>query len=168
VQHFFTCDLSYGYGSSSGVSINEKSIKGKYVGKFEDVDVFESSLSALGKNDYSGGITLPVRGIIVGEGTYTKFAESEWIEALMQYEYGHILQSLIVRLKAYYSVIGPESLLSATVDGVLGHSHNTFWTETWANHLSKGYFGSMWNHFNGHYVAKNISKINLVRLLRLK
>jgi len=45
--------------------------------------------------------------------------------------------------------------------------HNTFWTETWANHLSKGYFGTNW--LGGpSYPTQNISKFNLIRLLMVR
>ena len=78
-------------------------------------------------------------------------------------EYGHILQYLKVGPKAYYSIIAPESLASATFTSV--KSHHSFWTETWANYLSKGYFGLKWlgNKIKG-YPANNISDLNLLRL----
>jgi len=86
----------------------------------------------------------------------------------MQHEYGHILQYRLVGLKAYYGIIGPESLGSATMHNVLGHNHRTFWTETWANHLSKGYFGDSWLGNMYAYPTQNINKFNLIRLLMLR
>ena len=60
-------------------------------------------------------------------------------------------------------IIAPESLASATFTSV--KSHHSFWTETWANYLSKGYFGLKWlgNKIKG-YPANNISDLNLLRL----
>ena len=157
-------DLSNAYGAS-GTAIGDKTITGKYVGKYENVNVYESSY--LGKGTNSGGLTLPGRGIIVGDGTFTRAGNTSWVKALMQHEYGHILQANEVGLKAFYKVIGPESLASATMDGVGGWSHNTFWTETWSNYLSKGYFGTNWvgGLYPSTYPAQNISTFNLIRLL---
>ena len=108
-----------------------------------------------------GGITIPERGIIVGKGVFTSQIPEG--TAMMQHEYGHILQYLKVGPKAYYSIIAPESLASATFTSV--KSHHSFWTETWANYLSKGYFGLKWlgNKIKG-YPANNISDLNLLRL----
>jgi hypothetical protein len=41
---------------------------------------------------------------------------------------------------------------------------NTFWTETWANHLAKGYFGNNWVIAP----AQDISPFNWIRLLMLR
>lgn len=43
--------------------------------------------------------------------------------------------------------------------------HELFWTETWANFLSKEYFGAKWlgKLFSG-YPAKDINIINKIRL----
>lgn len=65
---------------------------------------------------------------------------------------------------AFYRVIAPESLASATMNGVGKWSHSTFWTETWANYLSNNYFGinSLLN--NSTWPVENISWYNLLRL----
>ncbi len=51
------------------------------------------------------------------------------------------------------------------MNGVGGWSHNAFWTETWANFLSNGYFGAKSLLNNSAWPAQNISLFNLVRLL---
>jgi RHS repeat-associated protein len=159
-------DLSQGYGASGSFKIGEKTITGKYVGKFEDVNVFESKMLGdyYGNDGYSG-VTLPERGIIVGKGVHTSGMRAG--QAMMQHEYGHILQYRIVGEKPYYSIIAPESLASATMDGVGGWRHSNFWTETWANHLSKKYFENNWLgvFYPSSYPTQNISKFNLIRLL---
>ena len=65
------------------------------------------------------------------------------------------------------SPCAPESLASAVYLGINpSHSHDFFWTETWANYLSKGYFGRNWLGFNypKEYPAQNISLFNLFRI----
>ena len=43
--------------------------------------------------------------------------------------------------------------------------HYNFWTETYANYLSKGYFGANWEGGpDTHYHAVNISASNKLRL----
>lgn len=147
--NFFTgrayLDLSKGYGASG--YINETSIYGKYIDKFEGVNIYEA--------DISGGITLPERGIIVWKGAFSKKLDMP----LVHHEFGHILQARKLGLYAYYDCIGTNSVASATFDGILPHwKHQNFWTETWANHLSKEYFGtkSLLNSFN--YPARDLSK----------
>lgn len=86
-------------------------------------------------------------------------------KALLQHEFGHILQSREVGIKAYYSVIAPESAVSAARSAVdPSYSHDHFWTETWANYLSKSYFGTSWLGLKYGYPAVNISWINRFRI----
>lgn len=67
----------------------------------------------------------------------------------MQHEYGHVLQYRIVGEKAYYSVIAKESMENFICDKIYKTStHDTFWTETWANYLAKNYFGARWYGLN--------------------
>ena len=163
--NFFTgkvdLDVSSGLGahgfSTSSFPKNDYTISGKYVGKFEGISVYESS--KLGEGAYSGGVTLPGRGIIVGKGAYSKQLAMD----LMHHEYGHILQAEEVGMKAFYAVIGKESLASAAMNGKFGHVHNTYWTETWANYLSKDYFGSNYIQSNW-FPVQNISFYNLLKL----
>jgi hypothetical protein len=150
-------DLRNGYGAH-GINDLNQTITGKFVGKFEGVNMYESSL--LGNGEFSSGITLPGRGIIVGKGAYSKGLGMQ----LVHHEFGHILEARMVGFKAFYTIIGPESLQSAINDGILWHSHKNFWTETWANYLSKNYFGDM--YFGGpSFPVKNISWLNYLRLL---
>ena len=54
--------------------------------------------------------------------------------------------------------------------GQLGNSwhHNTFWTETWANYLSKEFWESnYWFNFQ-RFPIEPISLFNLLRLLAVK
>lgn len=150
--------------TASGYAIGEKTVTGKFVGKFEGENVFESKRLGDIKSSYSG-ITIPERGIIVGKGVYTSGLTEG--KAMLQHEFGHILQYRQIGAKAYYSVIAPESLASAVYLGINpSHSHYFFWTETWANYLSKGYFGRNWLGFNypKEYPAQNISLFNLFRI----
>jgi hypothetical protein len=50
----------------------------------------------------------------------------------------------------------------------LRHSHDTWWTETWANHLAKGYFRANWLGNMHGYPAQDISPFNWIRLLMLR
>ena len=64
-----------------------------------------------------------------------------------------------------YSLIAPESLVSASYSQInSSHSHDLFWTETWANYLSKGYFGSRWLGDIYYYPAKQLSDFNAFRI----
>lgn len=144
-------DLSNAFGAS-GTPIGEKTVTGKYVGKFEGVKMYES--------DIPGGITLPGRGIIVYEGAFSKASDMP----LVHHEFGHILQARKVGLKSFYEIIAKESLASATMDGVLGWRHNTFWTETWANYLSNNYFGANSLLNNSVWPKQDINWFNSFRL----
>ncbi len=88
-----------------------QTITSKYVGKYEGVNIYESS--KLGKGQYSGGITLPGRCIIVGNGVMKRNLYPE----LLQHPFGHILQANKLGLTAFYMVIGKESLASAAMHG---------------------------------------------------
>ena len=156
-------DMSQAY-SAFGPVIDEKTITGKYVGKFENVNVYESKMLGDASNGGIRGATLPGRGIIVSKGVYTRC--NDYRLALLQHEYGHILQSKIVGLKAYYRVIARESFLSATFTSQEAHAN--FWTETWANYLSKNYFGADWFGYKiSGYPAQDISIFNLNRLKKV-
>ena len=146
-----------------------KFLVGTYVGKFEDVNVFETPV--LGKwrpeGGYSG-VTIPEHGIVVGLGVLENDND------MMKHEFGHILQYRKHGARAYWEVIGPESLWSANKHGKNGWNHNKFWTETYANYLARNYFGVQYMmdgkdyfHWNtDEYPAVNISPENLKRLLR--
>ena len=69
-----------------------------------------------------------------------------------------------VGMQAFYTVIGKESLVSAGMNGKLGYSHNTFWTETWANYLSSNHFASGYFANPSRFPIQNISTFNLIRL----
>ncbi|MEZ4772740.1 MAG: RHS repeat-associated core domain-containing protein [Bacteroidia bacterium] len=158
--NFFTgtakLDLSSGVGAHN-ISNTNQTITGKYVGSYEGVNVYESK--SLGSGSLSGGITLPGYGITVGKGVFSQNLFPE----LMQHEFGHILQSNMVGLYAFYKVIGIESLASASRDGIGGYSHNTFWTETWANYLSQNYFGNRYIS-SSMFPIKNINWFDYFRL----
>ncbi len=131
------------YGSVVAMQ-TEKSAKfvlGKYVGKYEGVNVFETDMLGIcGEGTYSG-YTLPGHGIVVAKGVYTLGLKGD--VGMMQHEFGHILQARKVGAFGYYSIIAPESIHSATTNSMNGH--RAFWTEKWANYMSKNYFGSSWN-----------------------
>ncbi|WP_280752410.1 MULTISPECIES: hypothetical protein [unclassified Parabacteroides] len=155
-----TFDLSDAYGAT-GTAIGDKTITGKYVGDYEGINLYESSMMV----DNSAA-TLPGRGIILSKGLYTSNPNSLSVKELLQHEFGHILQAREVGLKAYYRIIAPESLASAAIDGVGGWNHNNFWTETWANYLSNNYFGSNSLLVNNpiRWPAKNINWYNSLRV----
>ncbi len=135
-----------------------KMIKGRYVGEYEKVNVFESS--ALGEGYGSAGITLPDRGIFVGKDVFTKNLDP-W---LMKHEFGHILQARLVGIGPFYSEVGVPSLASAT----FGNTHSTFWTETWANHLSYEYFGRSAAWPQWRFPIQNISSSKLMQLINAR
>ena len=120
-----------------------KTIRGKYVTNYCGQNVYESKYLGFYSSGNYSGFTLPDRGIIVGKGVYTNGGINGL--AMLQHEFGHVLQYRIVGPVLYYGVIAKESLLNCGVDKVLGtNTHDTFWTETWANYLSKQYFGVNW------------------------
>ena len=138
-------------------------IEGRYVGTFEGQKVFESKMLGNVSGNYRG-LTVPERGIIVGKGVFT--SGEPYGKAMMQHEFGHILQYKRVGSFAYWNVIVPESFSSATFTSSV--SHGSFWTETWANYLSKEYFGKRWIGQKFGYPVKNISISNMLRLRVVK
>ena len=143
-------------------------ILGKYVGDFEGQHVFESKM--LGTYSINGGysgFTLPDRGIWVGKGVFT--GSSMDGRAMMQHEFGHVLQCRIVGVDNYYKVIAKESFMNCgNISPYDGIPHGEFWTETWANYLAKQHFGVTWHGMEEfkntvqsrylYYPSKNISK----------
>ena len=79
-------DLSKGYAASGNFEIGKETITGRYVGKFEDVNVFESKMLGDYNTGSYSGVTIPERGIIVGKGVYRNNFD------FMAHEFGHILQ----------------------------------------------------------------------------
>ena len=149
---------------SPNFELGEGTITGKYVGKYEGVNVFETKKLGsiiIPKPDgyfHYKAVTIPERGIIAAEGSFS--SGKRFGVALMQHEFGHILQYRNIGSSAYWRIIAPESLASATLNP---SAHYRFWTETWANYLSKGYFGRNWIGGDG-YPTKNISILNLIRI----
>lgn len=159
-----TFNLSEAY-CAHGYKVGENTLFGKYVGEFEGVNVFENEtfFGDIGEGGNLRGATFPGKGILVSKGVYTSGGLDG--KALLQHEFGHILQYREVGAKAYYSVIAPESLASAARSAVdPSYSHDHFWTETWANYLSKGYFGTSWIGPKSEYPAANINWFNRFRI----
>jgi len=135
-------NTSNGVGAHSEAAqkiVAKGSIMGKYVGKHENVNVYESS--ELGNGATSGGLTLPPNRIIVGKGAYALKANAQsGTFDLFQHEFGHILQfrQPFVGYYGFYHVIGPESLLFSATS-----FSNNYWTETWANFLSSQHSGTL-------------------------
>jgi len=124
--------------------LTSKKLSIGFKGFFELVPVFESP--GLG----NGGIALPGFGIIVGPGSFSKSLNPD----LLKHEFGHILQFRLIGPKNFYAKVGVHSLASAS----FGSNHRSFWTETWANYLSQGYFankGIPWK--SSTFPAKNLS-----------
>lgn len=143
----------------SDYKIGESTIKGKYVGTFEGQKVFESKMLGNIKDNYRA-FTVPDQGIIVADGVSTSGGKAG--KAMMQHEFGHVLQYRKVGSYAYWHVIAPESLASASLTSSASHDH--FWTETWANYLSSRYFGGKWIG-GDDFPIKNISGFNMFRLI---
>lgn len=155
-------DLSQGYAASGNFKIGETTVTGKYVGTYEGQNVFESSKLGSYKTGNYSGVTIPERGIIVGKGVFTYRAKEGM--AMMQHEFGHILEYRIIGPRAYWSVIAPESLFSASMSSC--DEHHKYWTETWANYLSKRHFGVNWlgKFFPRDYPVQNISQANIMKI----
>ena len=147
-------------------------IKAKYVGMFQGQRVFESSMLGSIVSDNYSAFTLPDIGIFAGNGVFS----SSRIDGIvmMQHEFGHVLQARKVGMRFYYDVIAKES--SMNCNGIWpynGISHDEFWTETWANYLSKQYFRDRWlgmeikfpGHYHLYYPSKNVSASFLMRKL---
>ena len=158
-------DMSEAY-SAHGFIPGEETITGKYVGQFEGENVFENELimGDISKGSRLRGATFPGRGILVSKGVLTGGEKQG--KALLQHEFGHILQYREVGAKAYYTCIAPQSMASACRSEF---KHDRFWTETWANHLSKNYFGIDWLGTKFGYIAQPLDfghkfLINLARM----
>lgn len=96
-------------------------IKIKYVGDYEGQHIYESAnLGVCSPRGGFRGVTFPERGIFVGKGVFT--GSSEIGRAMMQHEFGHVLQYRIVGSYNYYTVIAKESLKSCTTN-VEAHSN---------------------------------------------
>ena len=104
-----------------------------FAGRFEGIRIFECSF--MGKGAASAGLALPGIGIFVGREVF----DNESAVYLLMHEYGHILQARAYGWVKFYGFIGLLSLCSAITDG-FGGRHKNYWTERWANHLSKQYF----------------------------
>ena len=158
-------DLSKAY-TAHGFIPGEETVTGTYVGKFEGENVFENELimGDINKGSNYRGATFPGRGILVSKGVLTGGGSQG--RALLQHEFGHILQFREVGAKAYYSLIAPASLASACRSEI---KHDCFWTETWANYLSKEYFGANWLGNKYKYIAQPLNSINrfIVNLARM-
>ena len=115
----------------------------KYKGMFKGQYVYESKqLGTYASGNYAG-FTLPDQGIVVGDGVFSSGKKGGL--AMLQHEFGHVLQYRKVGAIDYYDVIAKESLLNCGYDKLFGtNTHSTYWTETWANYLSKNYFGAEW------------------------
>ncbi len=111
----------------------KSTLLGIYQGNFENIKVYERV--SFGRGEWSAGLALPNFGIVVGQGVYGVYEQ----RYLLKHEFGHILQARIVGSFIFYLFIGLPSLISAWTNG-FGAGHRFFWTETWANHLSKEYF----------------------------
>lgn len=121
-----------------------------YVGKFNDVSIYESSW--LGKGYSTAGLALPGIGIIVGQYSYSILKNVN----LIKHEYGHFLQCKMTGKFRFYLFVGLPSLMSAFTNG-FGKGHDQFWTELWANQLARSYFDSEpWS--NASYPCSDISK----------
>ena len=72
---------------------------------------------------------------------------------MMQHEFGHVLQYRIVGSNNYYTVISKESIKSCTQDV---NAQSSFWTETWANDLSKQHFGVTWHGVDTYSLANRL------------
>ncbi len=139
------------------LAINEETFTGKYVGTFEGVKVFETKrLGSITTPNADGwfhyrAATVPGRGIIVGEGVFTSGKKDG--RAMMQHEFGHILQYRKYGPIAYWLFIAPASVVNAAF---FTSTHYSYWTETWANYLARQYFGDRWIGGND-YPIKAIS-----------
>ena len=145
--------------------ITTMEVIGRYVGDFEGVHVFESPLIGNIKTNWRA-CTIPEVGIFAVRGALTSMTKEleESGMALLQHEFGHILQYRGWK-KAYWPLVAKESFISAKSHN---STHHKFWTETWANYLSKEYFGERWlgtyTRFKKWYPAVNISPENLKRV----
>lgn len=149
-------DLNGAYSCSgcmpSDCTMGEYTITGKYVGKFEGVNVFESQKLGNIKIGRYSAVTIPERGIIAADGVFSSQMKKGL--AMIQHEYGHILQYREFGSFAYWQIIAPASLVNAAIS--TSEAHGNFWTETWANYLSKGYFVKNWLGGKYGYPAKDI------------
>ncbi len=154
-------DIDGAYACISNNGMFDKmphSIVGKYVGDFEGQHVFESKLLGLCADGKSySGFTLPDKGIFVGKKVFTGNSINGHV--MLQHEFGHVLQYRIVGTKKYYMVIAKESIMNCgNIWPYNKIPHDLYWTETWANYLSKQYFTPVRDNAASQKVAITISK----------
>jgi hypothetical protein len=163
--NFFTgignFDVTGAYSTSNTGVVNRLKgmVRAKYVHDFEGVNVFETKEFGNSSSGPYSACTIPERGIITGIGVYDNDMR------MMQHEFGHILQYRKYGPTAYWKIIAPESLASASLNSC--EAHRGFWTETHANYLSREYFGHNWQGMSNPrdiYPPKNISLFNLTRI----
>ena len=137
-----------------------KSLKVRRVGIFESVNVYETDILGSYLTDYAA-FTLPPDEIIMGTGLFMNN------KSVLYHEFGHILQARIHGLTAYYRVIAPESIFSATFNV---EEHGSYWTETYANYLSKNYMQIKFPKYKwpNYFPAKNIDNEHLKLFRSLK
>ena len=96
----------------SDFELGESTITGKYVRQFEGVNVFETkkfgSLITPSPDGYLHyrAVTIPERGIIAAESVFTSGLKDG--TAMMQHEFGHILQYRGVPVYSVSSIFRPQ------------------------------------------------------------
>jgi hypothetical protein len=160
-----TFDLSEGYACSSagehGIKDYIKTIKNaQWVGNFEGINVYEHVNLGRFKSGTYSGVTLPLKGIFVGQGVY-----SDPVQTMLKHEFGHVLQIRLIGIANYYKYVATTSLLSAYKNPPSIHKYT--WTETWANYLSYNYFGKPKNWNMTDNPVKNINWWRLLLILGL-
>ncbi|MEO5909307.1 MAG: hypothetical protein ABIP95_00380 [Pelobium sp.] len=106
----------------------------KFVGFFEGVKIYESSLFGLGH-----GLTIPEIGIIVSKGAFSQNSDP-W---LIKHEFGHTLQYKEKGTLKFYFRFGLPSLFSALLQNIKKNvSHKNHVVEVDANLKSFKYFKS--------------------------
>ncbi len=104
----------------------------KKIGLFEGIQIYESKFFKAGR-----GLTIPQIGIITYPGAHSKNLDI----ALIQHEFGHILQHRQLGSFKFYFKIGLPSLWSAMkASMVKNYVHQTHWVERDANKRTYQYF----------------------------
>ncbi len=108
----------------------------RYVGKIEDVRVYNISLLGVGECSY--GMALPPFAIVVG----VHNVPIAPLPPILMHEYGHFLQARKLGLLKFYLYVGIPSFLSAIRSTFFKPPlpHSNYWTEIWANQLSRAFF----------------------------
>ncbi|MBR8840915.1 MAG: hypothetical protein DSM106950_44895 [Stigonema ocellatum SAG 48.90 = DSM 106950] len=129
------------------------------IGSYYGVTIYENPLMNL-----SGSFTFPgltrANSAIYLQSFFADDMNSQRTKDVIKHEFGHILQREALGITCYFTEIAINSSQSASENGVNGHIHQCFYTETDANRRSKQFHlinepSYIWNENTYHTSCPN-------------